>query len=192
MVPGYEVPRRRHRNGSSVRVELYPRAAVLSFSPTNARLVRGRDRPPKRGMRGSSSRLHWSGRRPWKPACAMAAQEWSVGAYAGECLATFALAPQRSEADRREPRGFTEAGRSRVGARSPEIRPSQEHCAAWSRRKNTRRSSGRGRMEASARGLPGSGTCRLPEPSRPDPLSLAVLGPRSQGGRSRRVCPRPS
>ncbi len=43
-----------------------------------------------------------------------------------ERLATFALAAQRSEAHHRDTRGFTEAGRSRVGARSPEIRQKQD------------------------------------------------------------------
>ena len=39
-----------------------------------------------------------------------------------ERSATVALAPERSEVDCRDTRGITEAGQSRVGARSPEIR----------------------------------------------------------------------
>jgi len=39
-----------------------------------------------------------------------------------ERSATVALAPERSEVDCRDTHGITEAGRSRAGARSPEIR----------------------------------------------------------------------
>ena len=55
-------------------------------------------------------------------AIAKATIQHSTDSGAGLRFATVALAPERSEVDCRDTRGITEAGRSRVGARSPEIR----------------------------------------------------------------------
>jgi hypothetical protein len=47
----------------------------------------------------------------------------------GGCFATFALALRAPRVDCRDTRGITEAGPSRVGARSAEIRQSQDLAA---------------------------------------------------------------